>query len=253
VYKIPANNLFVGRNLIYVPECHSTNTLLAGMLQREPVPDGTVVIASHQTAGRGQRGNSWESEPGANLTFSLLVQPRFVTAQRQFVLTEWVAIAVAETLDRFIPGVAQIKWPNDVLLTGKKAAGILIENVLSGTVIGQSMVGIGLNVNQQSFSVAGATSMSLVTNRFFDLNDVLQVLLEVLEKRFLEVRAGHEMKAAYLRRLFGLRQVRRFRDGDGLFSGVIEGVSPEGKLRVQREGSIHHFANKEIEFVFDDR
>lgn len=253
MFKIPAHTLFVGRNLVYVPECHSTNSLLSEMLQLEPVPEGTVVITSNQTAGRGLRSNRWWAEPDANLTFSLLVQPHFLTAQRQFVLTQWVALAVAETLDRFIPGVARVKWPNDLLLEGKKVGGILIENALSGDVISQSIVGIGLNVNQREFSFPGATSMSLVTNRFFDLNGVLEVLLEELEKKYFSIRAGQELKGAYLDRLLGREQARLFRDGNGLFSGVIQGVSPEGKLLVDRAGKLHAYQLKEIEFVFDDR
>lgn len=253
MYKIPDLTLFTGRNLVYVPECLSTSTLLAELTERENVPEGTVVITSNQTAGRGQRGNAWWAEPDANLTFSLLMYPRFLAVQRQFLLTEWVALAVAETLDRFIPGGAQIKWPNDVLINQKKLCGILIENTLNGSVVAQSIIGIGLNVNQQVFSFSGAASMSLVTNRFFDLNAVFQALAETLEKRFLDLRAGRDLSAAYLKRLFGLRQVRLFRDDTGLFSGSIQGVSPEGKLVVLREGGERAYQTKEIEFVFEDR
>lgn len=136
-----------------VPECRSTSAVLAAM---PDAPHGTVVVTDRQTAGRGQRGNSWEAEPGANLTFSLLLRPQAIPAARQFELSVIVALEVAACVRRALAGTPNaprvcVKWPNDIYVGDRKIAGILIENSLSGSGIERSIAGIGLNVNQRIF------------------------------------------------------------------------------------------------------
>lgn len=136
-----------------VPECRSTSAVLAAM---PDAPHGTVVVTDRQTAGRGQRGNSWEAQPGANLTFSLLLRPQAIPAARQFELSMIVALEVAGCVRRAIAPAADapqvcVKWPNDIYVGDRKIAGILIENSLSGSGIERSIAGIGLNVNQRRF------------------------------------------------------------------------------------------------------
>ena len=136
-----------------VPECRSTSAVLAAM---PDAPHGTVVVTDRQTAGRGQRGNSWEAQPGANLTFSLLLRPQAIPAARQFELSMIVALEVAACVRRALAGAPDapqvcVKWPNDIYVGDRKIAGILIENSLSGSGIERSIAGIGLNVNQRRF------------------------------------------------------------------------------------------------------
>jgi BirA family transcriptional regulator, biotin operon repressor / biotin---[acetyl-CoA-carboxylase] ligase len=98
LYKIPAKSLFVGKNLVFLPECHSTNTYLLDLVRQNPQPEGTLVITNNQTAGRGQRSNQWHTEAGQNLTFSILLSPKFLSIRNQFLLSKAVALAVADTI-----------------------------------------------------------------------------------------------------------------------------------------------------------
>jgi len=188
VYKIPAKTLFAGKNLVYVPQCHSTNTLAAALGEKIGTPEGTVVITDHQTAGRGQRGKTWEAEPGKNLTFSLILKPYFLAAKDQFQLNEAISVGIARYIaSRVVHNVA-IKWPNDILVQDKKVCGILIENHLHSESIGCSIVGIGLNINQQSFAETNAESIGMITGLDYHLRDEFEALLHALEACYLELK-----------------------------------------------------------------
>jgi len=251
LYKIPANTLFLGKNLFFVPECHSTNTLLADLAQKTNPIEGTLLITAKQTKGRGQRGNGWEAEPNQNLTFSFLVKPSFLAVADQFKLTMTVSLAVADYLcDRNLDSV-KIKWPNDVMVNGKKISGILIENTLSGSQLQQCVVGIGLNVNQTVFSIESATSMKLITDDEFALDYELNFLLEKLEGRYLQLRAGKfaELERNYLDMLYWKGEEHLFLVGGDTRMGAIEGVDRIGKLKVRMGDETHFFGLKEIQFI----
>ncbi|MDE5927427.1 MAG: biotin--[acetyl-CoA-carboxylase] ligase, partial [Duncaniella sp.] len=127
----------------------STSSYLAGIAA--DAPHGTVVMAREQTAGRGQRGNSWEAEPGCNITLSLLLRPEGLHPARQFVISQAVSLAIADLVSHFVAAPVSIKWPNDIYVDDRKICGILIENTITGTSIDRTIVGIGLNVNQTEF------------------------------------------------------------------------------------------------------
>ncbi|NOS93450.1 MAG: biotin--[acetyl-CoA-carboxylase] ligase [Cyclobacteriaceae bacterium] len=251
MYKILANTLFLGKNVVFVPECHSTNTLLIDLAQKTQQPEGTVVITRAQTKGRGQRGNGWEAEPDKNLTFSLLLKPHFLTASAQFNLTMAVSLALADFLKTKLPTQPFIKWPNDMLVNSKKITGILIENTLAGENIQQSVVGIGLNVNQRQFTSPGATSMSLETGQVYDLATELNILIEYVERRYLQLRSGHvnDLRQEYLNSLYWINEEQQFVSNGRIFKGIIEGVDAVGKLAVRNKGQINYFGIKEISFV----
>lgn len=251
MYKIPANTLFIGQNQVFVPQCHSTNSLAAELLRNKDLAEGTVVITNHQTAGRGQRGNSWEAERGRNLTFSVLLNPSFLLAKDQFYLTIMVSLSLRAFLVSKLTSKVEIKWPNDILVNDKKICGILIENTLSGDKIQQCIIGIGLNVNQTSFSIASPTSMKLAADHEFDLGEVLNTLLEKLEGYYLQLRSGKTdlMKQEYLNHLYWRGEVHRFRSNDEEFNGVITYVEENGKLTMLRDGKEISFDMKEIGFV----
>ncbi|MBI3220562.1 MAG: biotin--[acetyl-CoA-carboxylase] ligase [Bacteroidetes bacterium] len=251
MYKILANTLFLGKNVVFVPECHSTNTLLIELAQKTQQPEGTVVITHAQTKGRGQRGNGWEAEPGKNLTFSLLLKPHFLTANAQFNLTIAVSLALADFLKAKLPSHPYIKWPNDMLVNTKKITGILIENTLTGENIQQSVVGIGLNVNQQHFTIPTATSMHLETGIEFNLAVELSDLIRCVESRYLQLRAGkvNELRQDYLNNLYWINQEQQFVANGRAFKGTIEGIDELGKLAVRDRDQINYFGIKEISFV----
>ena len=141
----------MGVTIVTLDECDSTNTVLSSMPE---AASGTVVATRRQTAGRGQRGNSWESEPDKNLTFSQLLMPRMLPAARQFELSMIVSLAIADSIDAHLPdGIRTcVKWPNDIYIGREKVCGILIENRLTGSRIERAIVGAGINVNQRVFT-----------------------------------------------------------------------------------------------------
>lgn len=249
MYKIPANTLFLGKHLVFVPECHSTNTLALQLSQKPSTTEGTVVITNNQTAGRGQRGNAWESAPGMNLTFSVVLRPSFLPLKDQFYLTMAASLALHDYLSAKTGKLIAIKWPNDILVHEKKICGILIENQVQGSRFIAAVAGIGLNVNQSRFSAGTATSMLQLTGTEESLELVLHGLLEFIEARYLQLRRqDHQgLKEEYLSRLYALREPRRFVSQGQPFEGVIQGVDENGRLAVEthHEGLLY-FGIKEI-------
>src|ERR1700747_2779313 len=141
--------LFTGRNIIELSECASVNTHATELLKAVKLPEGTVIYTKKQTAGRGQRGNTWVSEDGKNLTMCFVFHPNFLNAANSFLLSMTVSLALHDLLTELLTEKQEvkIKWPNDILIDGKKVAGILIENVLREEQLSSSVIGIGLNLN----------------------------------------------------------------------------------------------------------
>ena len=251
MYKIPARTLFAGKNLVYVPQCHSTNTLAAELGQKVETPEGTVVITDHQIAGRGQRGNTWEAEPGKNLTFSLILKPDFLAAKDQFQLNEAISVGLAHYIASIVTHKVAIKWPNDILVRDKKVCGILIENHLNSESIGCSIVGIGLNINQQSFAAPNAESIAMITGKEYHLNNEFEVLLHTLEVCYLDLKKGKQaqLENKYLDHLYRKDEIQLFTARDEMFEGIITGVNEEGKLRINVGGVERVFGAKEVAFL----
>jgi BirA family biotin operon repressor/biotin-[acetyl-CoA-carboxylase] ligase len=251
LYKIPATTLFIGQNLVFVPECHSTNDLALKLCQQYSSPEGTLVITQHQTRGRGQRGNTWDAAPGKNLTFSVVLKPTFLAVKDQFFLNIISSLAVLDYLKIKIPKEVKVKWPNDVMADNRKICGILIENQLQGSAFTNVVVGIGVNINQQQFAVNTATSLSLITGQQYDLQGELEVLLQALEVRYLQLREQKFslLREAYTAAMFWLQENRTFSSGHETFDGRITGIDESGKLIVQASDSVRSFAIKEVSFV----
>ena len=251
MYKILANTLFFGKNIVYVPECHSTNTLLVEMVEKANMMEGTLVITDRQLKGRGQRGNSWEAEPGLNLTFSILLRPSFLTVAEQFFLTQAISTGLGDYWQSRIHLGTKIKWPNDIVINDKKVTGILIENSLAGNSIQQSVVGIGVNINQERFANPKATSLKQLVGHPFDLQQELNSLLEKLEYRYLQLRAGNrdELQREYLNQLYRIGEKHFFRINGKPVEGMIVGIDPIGQLKLVMEGGERTFGLKEIEFL----
>jgi len=251
LYKIPARTLFMGKNFVFVPECHSTNDLAHSLCLQPGANEGTVVITQNQTKGRGQQGNNWESAPGMNLTFSLILKPFFLAVGDQFYLNIIASLAIADYLRRKSVHDVSIKWPNDVIAAGRKISGILIENQISGTSFSHVVMGIGLNINQQKFAVDTATSVALLTGREHPLQDELETLLEMLEARYLQLRQSDlaPLRVEYLRNMFWFGEVHTFAAGNDVFQGTIAGIDGSGKLVIKHNGVSRAFSLKEVSFV----
>lgn len=251
MYKILANTVFMGKNLVFVPEWHSTNSLAMELGQRANVSEGTVIITNNQYGGRGQRGNQWISEPGMNFTFSIILKPTLLPDQ-QFIMTQVVALGVADYVKTQAPASqVKVKWPNDILVDGQKVCGILIESSLSGSLIQFVVAGIGLNMNQQSFENPWATSLKCVTGKTYTLEEELPRLLQAVEFRYLQLRENKipKLKADYQESLYRLGERHDFNTPKGTLEGWIEGVDPSGKLMVASDQGIHYFDLKEIRFA----
>ncbi len=166
-------------NVVWLEEVDSTNNYLKEWFRREPLGEGTTVVADYQTRGRGQRGNGWSSEKGENLLFSLLLYPKGIKANEQFILSRIASLAVKWVLDRFTGDIC-IKWPNDIYWGEKKIAGMLIENDLLRGEVTRSVVGIGINVNQRRFpaELPNPVSLRQITGVEHDRARLLEAFLQ---------------------------------------------------------------------------
>lgn len=243
----------IGKKIINLKKVASTNTYAAGFLKNQTIPEGTVIWADEQISGRGQRGNIWESEPGKNLTFSIILYPRFIRAEEQFLISKIVSLAIYDFLDSLIAGV-RIKWPNDIFVDNDKIAGILIESSIVGHTIENCIVGIGLNVNQTSFHsyLPDPVSLKIITGKSFDLKDTLSGLCGFLQKRYLQLKNQERdlMNSEYLSRQYRYNEFHLFHRGSEKFSAKITGVDPQGALILDLEtGESQKFMFGEVEYV----
>lgn len=241
----------IGNRIIQLEEIDSTNTYLQGIANKHDSHEGLVVVAKSQTVGKGQRGNAWQTEQGKNLTFSLLLKPN-IKIDEQFLLSQLVALGIADLLKTITSSSVQIKWPNDIFLNGKKVAGILIENTLTSQLIGNCIVGIGLNVNQEHFdNLPFATSLKKELKQTFDLDKLLTALLTCIEVRYLQLKSGKiaQLQQHYLGNLLGYEQPLQYQIADQTLTGVIKGVSRMGKLQLEINLQLHEFDLKEVRLV----
>ena len=202
-------------------------------LDLNEVEDFTCYWALKQTAGIGQRGNHWESASGENLTFSLVLHPSFLPADRQFMLTEALSLAICDFLSTFhFPFSTFIKWPNDIYVDGKKICGTLTSTRLVGNGIAFAVCGIGLNVNQREFPdwVPNPTSVSLLTGERHDLEPLLWQLLVCIEKRYNELKSGQDLEPEYLDHLLNLGVPARYKYNEEEIVATITGVDSFGHL-----------------------
>lgn len=244
---------------MHFPSLVSTNEYALDLLSKSKPMEGTVISADFQTRGKGQIGSSWESDPGQNITLSVIMYPSFLPAQRQFYLSEAVALAVRDCVAKYVENQVTVKWPNDVYIDNCKTAGILIQNSVAGAFLQSSVVGIGLNVNQSVFfpSLSRATSLCLARgNRPVDLDELRDALFACLEARYLALRAGQfeALREDYYAHLYRYRLLSTFRTADGrLLEGRIEGVDDIGRLLVAHDGAVEAFDLKAITLIDNDR
>lgn len=247
------SSLFVGQNIVKLKEIDSTNNYLKDLLSNcEPLQEGTVIMADTQFAGRGQRGNVWLSEAGKNLTISILLKPAFLAASEQFELNKVISLGVTDCLTKLLGEDCKVKWPNDIYVRDKKIGGILIENTLKGALLKDSVVGIGLNVNQYSFTDGlKATSVANILQREYHLNQLLSELCYCIEGRYLQLKTNKKdlIYADYMNRLFRFNQLSDFIINHEKVSARIIDVNTDGKLIISIAGDIQSFDFKEIAFV----
>ncbi len=233
--------LFIGHPIKILDQVDSTNSSAFDLLRQLPPAEGYVIRAINQVAGRGQRGSNWISEPGSNLTFSIILRPHFLPITMQFYLTKAVALGIAGFVSHCLEDHfhVKIKWPNDIYVNNSKIAGILIENILEVSTLKFTVAGIGLNVNQTVFdpSLPNPISLKSLANKDFNLDDCLFQLCSFIEKNYLYLRAGNyeQLDEAYLNLLYRRGIEASFLLNGEPITGTIEGVNPSGHLVIKKK------------------
>jgi BirA family biotin operon repressor/biotin-[acetyl-CoA-carboxylase] ligase len=256
------NTFFTGKFLLHLPSVDSTNNYAKQHLAKSSPIDGTVILADEQFAGRGQAGNVWQSEPNKNLTFSIIYQTSFLQATEQFYLSMAVSLgikhAIHSIIQKFSNSITKIKWPNDIYVGNKKIAGILIENTISGMHLKDSVIGIGLNVNQENFpEEINATSLKVLLKNEMKKTEILNEILVFVEKYFLllKERKFERIKKEYLENIFRYNETAFFKKEEQIFEGKITDVDVTGNLIIETQNgsgsSERKFGFKEISFITD--
>lgn len=213
----------------------STNTAIAG--DATTLPHGTVYVATAQTAGRGQRGNSWEAEPGHNLTFSILLQPTIIPPAEAFAVSMLTSLSIASVLSDWLQMDVRIKWPNDIYVGDKKLCGILIENAFTSSGIEHAIIGVGINVNQKQFisDAPNPVSMYQLTGRTFPLDELLNDIVCRILADYEQYAAAPDIEALTARyRAHQWRGTGIHRWHDHLrhedIAAAIAAIAPDGTL-----------------------
>ena len=242
---------------IHLHQTASTNTYVKELLAAGvDLPDMTLVDADYQTGGRGQKGNSWESEPGANLLFSLLIRPRNVLANRQFVISQAIALAVQQELASMVDGTT-VKWSNDIYWHDRKVCGILIECTLEGPYVRDCIVGVGLNVNQETFVGDAPNPVSL--HQIIGLTLDREKLLERIVARFdhyytmAQDGSGQELSNLYCANLYRRTGFFLYQEPGGEpFEAQVSDVDSMGYLSLTlRNGEVRRYEFKQVRFIIE--
>jgi BirA family biotin operon repressor/biotin-[acetyl-CoA-carboxylase] ligase len=251
LYKISEQTQIIGKQIIYLTKCRSTNDIAAELNKKGTLQPGGLVLTDHQFEGRGQFGNTWESNAGENLTFSIFIQPGFLLPLKNFYLNIITSIAVVGALNEIGLKKFRIKWPNDIMFENQKLCGILIQNNIQDNKIKDSVIGLGLNINQVKFDpIIRATSLKKIFHKDFEINTILNRLVYQFEKAFLLLRSGNEklLKEKYLSNLYWLNEMHTFRSSV-TFDGKITGVDELGRLIVESNGKTKRYNFKEIAYL----
>ncbi len=242
-------------NIIKLDAIDSTNSYIKNLASISELVSYTVVQANVQTLGRGQLGTTWVSDGGKNLTFSILINFKNLKIEHQFYLCMAISIGVLKGVKNTVKIPLVVKWPNDILAEKDKVAGILIENIIKGSIIKQSVVGIGLNVNQMDFpeNIGSVTSLKNITGVNFEKDELLKNIIIAIKYYvgYVEKKEFEKLKKIYITFLYKYQKPTMFEDKKGLvFLGKIIDVSLEGKLVIELENeTTRKFSLKEIKFA----
>ena len=242
----------IGSKVVWLESVDSTNKY-AARFTVDIDSHGIVVATSNQTNGRGQRGNTWESAKGDNLLFSVVLKPSFLQVHKQFLISKVAALAMVELLAPYVTGLS-IKWPNDIYVENRKIAGILIEHSFHSEMLGSTIVGIGLNVNQAKFSdtLPNPTSLFIETGKHFELKTLLNDFSSIFQKYYSLLQHGQiaNISTKYFSELYRRDGYNYFVANGKTFKANIVGVRDTGELVLETEtGQQMEFAFKEVAFV----
>ncbi len=239
----------MNQSFFYIESTESTNKLLKDFSASKNLTEGFVIYTDFQTAGKGQPGNSWESEKGKNLLFSMLLYPHSIRIDKQFILSQITCLAIKNVLDKYTSGIS-VKWPNDIYWKDKKISGILIENTLVRDRIDKCIIGIGLNINQEKFlsNAPNPVSLRQILGKETDRNVILTEICEEMIRLYADSDT-EEIQKKYFENLYRKDGYHPYTDcaTNSSFSARIETVLPDGKLiLITDEGERREYYFKEV-------
>jgi len=244
----------IGSKILTLDTIPSTNTYLQELLTHERPSEGTTVITHNQTSGRGMNTNRWESESGKNLTFSFVLYPHFLPPENQFLLNQAISLGVTDLIFALIPCKITVKWPNDIYIDEKKVCGILIQNSVQGRRFDFMIAGIGLNVNQKTFSPDLPNPVSLIhhTGALHDMNALFSSLLSYLDNRYDMLQSGKQKRINddYIQRLYRFGEWHSYLVHGKKTDAKISGINSYGQLMLEnREGAHWNCDLKEVVYL----
>ncbi len=244
-------NLF---KINWLDKVDSTNNEIKILNKKQNLPDFSVLCTHFQSAGKGQVGNSWESEKGKNLTFSILIKPKHIQAHDQFLISKAVSLGIWKVFQNYASQFS-IKWPNDIYYKNYKIGGILIENTICSTNIHESIIGIGLNINQQKFFSDAPNPISLrnIINKDMNLDKFLIKILSSIKYNLDLLKSVEDtdlLNQEYINSLFRKNDFHTYKDDNGIFEASIKGIADYGQLVLETSfGDIRKYSFKEVEFI----
>ncbi len=241
------------KKIIFLDEIESTNNYAKQLLLTKAAEEGTVVLAQYQKKGKGQQGNTWESRAGQNLLLSLILFPDFLNASKQFYLSKITSLALIDLLKPEIDDVT-IKWPNDIYFKDKKLSGMLIENAINGQNIASSIIGVGLNLNQETFDSDAPNPVSLkqITGNSYNIESVADLFIKRMNFWFRKLKEENftDIDTAYFNLLYRSNQWATYSKQGKQFEAKISGIGEFGQLILtDRNSKQSEYMFKEIEFV----
>jgi len=237
-------------NKLFIKETHSTNALLKKMLTEGAYAEKFLLYTDFQTAGKGQMGNSWESERGKSLLFSFVLYPLHIAVNEQFIISQIISLAIVKTLEKYDIGFS-IKWPNDIYWNDKKIGGILIENSIQGKILKTSIIGIGLNINQMVFLSKAPNPISLaqILGKSMKRKTILNEIFSNFEVLY-QKKKKKSIKQSYFEYLYRNVGFHSYIENGMVFSAKIAQVLADGKLELETTaGEIKSYYFKEMEFL----
>ena len=247
------NGEVIGNPFHVLDTVDSTNNYAMARVNAGPVADGATWFAMEQTAGKGQRGKQWHSQPGENIMLTTVFQPALALSA-QFMLSAAVALGVYDFFSKYAGDEAQIKWSNDIYWRDRKAGGILIENVLRGNVWQYAIAGIGININTPHFPehLANPVSLRQITGKTWDSVALAHELCACLQRRhsLLEPGMFNELLEEYKSRLVRFNEPALYRKNGEIFQGTIRNVLPDGRLCLEKGSEMLELGFGEVEFLF---
>jgi len=245
--------LFIGNPVHHYEQLESTNSSALELLSKSNPSEGTAIMASFQTQGKGQYGREWTSAKGKNILCSIILYPNFLSIHKSFFLNIFAALAVRNTVADLIKANVSIKWPNDIYINDKKVAGILIQNTLQNHSIKNSIIGLGININQIAFnkSLPNPTSLALESDRSYNLNKLSQNLFRQIESYYLMLKAKKfsDMRIEYNQFLYR-KNISTVFDLNGIETeGKLTEIDDSGKLIIQYDGTSKAFDLSEVKYL----